>query len=273
MIFMLLKEIVNLMENKLSPKIFSLSPDIYGIQYGNCQENRLIKKIMLTMDLSLEAIHDAIKKKVNLIISYNGLVDKPITKFKQNLVNKLSLLSRTPITIFVLGSSFIAAEEGVSDTMAEKLYLKIDRTFNIRNRNGISIPLGRICIPMFFPEQNGHLNLEKLIKRIKANFDMKHVFYVGDLNNEIKKIAIMGGENSKQKFLKMATRYGCDCYISGRFSHRDAIFAKDIGLNLIEASYYNNIFFTLKKLSNFLSLEFPEEAFYCYDSNNPFNYC
>ena len=109
--------------------------------------------------------------------------------------------------------------------------------------------------------------------RIKANFDMKHVFYVGDLNNEIKKIAIMGGENSKLKFLKMATRYGCDCYISGRFNHRDAIFAKDIGLNLIEASYYNNIFFTLKKLSNFLSLEFPEEAFYCYDSNNPFNYC
>ena len=57
---------------------------------------------MLTIDLSLDAIHQAIKKKTNLIISYHGLIKNPIIKFKKNLVDKLSLLSRNPITIFVL---------------------------------------------------------------------------------------------------------------------------------------------------------------------------
>lgn len=270
---MLLKEIVNLMENKLSPKSYSLRPDIYGIQYGDCHENKIIKKVMITTDLSLEAINYAVKKKANLIISFHGLIEKPIIKFKKSLVNKLAFLSKNPVTIFVLDSSFIAAEEGVSDSMAEKLYLKIDRPFNIKNKNGKSIPLGRICTPKYFPEQKGPLKLNDLIKRIKNNFEMKNIFYVGDLNSKIKKVAIVGGINSKIKYLELAATYGCDCYISGGFKHHEAIFARDIGLKLINALYYNSIFFSLKKLNDFLSLEFPDDEFYCYDSRNPFNYC
>ena len=75
---MFLKEIVALLEKKLSPKSFSLRPEIYGIQYGDNNENKLIRKVIITLDLSLEAIHYAIKKKVNLIISYNGLINKTI---------------------------------------------------------------------------------------------------------------------------------------------------------------------------------------------------
>jgi len=270
---MFLKEIVNLLEKKFSPRSFCLRKEIYGIQYGVNDENKTIKKTMLTIDLSLDSIHHALKKKANLIISYHGLIDNPIMKFKKNLVDKLSLLSRIPITIFVLESSFIAAEEGISDTIVNKLYFKIDRTFNIKNKNGVSLPLGRICDPKYFPDQKGPLKLDQLIKRIKINFDMKNILYVGDLNNEIEKIAIIGGENSKIKYLEKAARLGCNCYITGCINHHEAIFAKEMGLNLIEISYFNSILFSLKKLCNFLSLEFPIDEFYCYDSNNPLNIC
>jgi putative NIF3 family GTP cyclohydrolase 1 type 2 len=252
MIKMLLKEIVSIMENKLSPRSFCLKQDIYGIQYGDCYENKTIKKIILTIDLSLAAIHHAIKKKANLIISYHGLIDKPLMKFKKNL---------------------IGAEEGISDTIAEKMFLKIDRTFDVINNNGVSIPLGRICNPMYFPDQKNPLKLDQLIKRIKTNFDMKNIHYVGDLNNEIEKIAIIGGENSKIKYLEKAARFGCNCYITGNIKHYEAVYARNIGLNLIEISYYDSILISLRKLSNFLSLEFPNDEFHCYDSNNPLNIC
>ncbi|MFX0072566.1 MAG: Nif3-like dinuclear metal center hexameric protein, partial [Candidatus Hermodarchaeota archaeon] len=80
-----LGEIISLLETKLSPKIYSLDNDFHGIQYGESELNRKIKKIMLTLDLSLDSIHNAIIKKVNLIISYRSLIRKPIYSFNKNL--------------------------------------------------------------------------------------------------------------------------------------------------------------------------------------------
>ena len=64
---MYLGEIVTLMENKVSPKLFKLNSEVYGIQYGQANTKKLVKKLMFTVDLSLEAIHFAVKNKINLI--------------------------------------------------------------------------------------------------------------------------------------------------------------------------------------------------------------
>ena len=270
---MFLKEIVALLENKLSPKIFSLYLETYGIQYGEYNEKKIIKKILITLDLSLEAIHYAIKKKVNLIISHHGLINKAIKKFNTNLINKLSLLSRYPLIIFILNDSFIAAEGGISDTIMEKLYLELDRTFDIKNKNSIKIPLGRISIPKKYPNQKKALKLIDLINRIKTNMNLTNIFYVGDLDNVIKKICIVGGEFQNIEYLEKAIKYGCDCYISGRFNYHEAVFARDIGLNLIEISHYSNEIFAMKRLYNCLSLEFPYDEFFWFDSKDPFYAC
>ncbi|MFX1258998.1 MAG: Nif3-like dinuclear metal center hexameric protein [Promethearchaeota archaeon] len=266
---MLLKEITELLEKKLSPKLFRLNSEVYGIQYGQINKMKLIKKVMFTVDLSLKAIHFAVKNKINLIISHHGLINNPIQKFNQNMVNKLSLLSNYPCSIFILNSSFIAAEGGISDTLSEVLYLKLDRTFNIKNKNGEKVPIGRICLPKKYPNQNGSFNLEDLIKRIKLNMDIKRVLYVGDLNKQIRKICVLGGEISNKKYIEKSIKYGCDCYISGRINYYDAIFARDIGFCLIEICHYNNEILALKKLCNIMSLEFPHDEFFLFESKNP----
>ena len=131
-----LKAITSILEKKLSPKLFKLDSEVYGIQYGISDPTRIIKKVLLTLNLSLEAIHYAFKNKINLIISYQGLITSPIDKFNRYLVNKLTILSKYPISIFVLNSSFIAAEEGISDTIMNALYLNLESTLNIENKNG-----------------------------------------------------------------------------------------------------------------------------------------
>ena len=268
---MYLKEIILLLEKKLSPKLFKLNSEVYGIQYGNSNPKKIIKKVMITLDLSIEAIHFAIKKKVNLIISYRGLIDKPIKNFNQNLVNKLSLLSKYPISIFVLNSSFIAAEEGISDTIMEALYFDLDRTFDIKNRIGERIPIGRICLPKDYPNQKQPLKLEGLMKRIKTTLCVKRISYVGDLNKIIKKICIVGGDNSNMESLERALKYGCDCYISCNINYKDAVFARDVQLCLITLCYYGSEIISLKKFCNVLSLEFPYEEIFLFESKDPFN--
>jgi len=266
---MLLQEIKAILKNKLSPKPFRMSSEIYGIHYGKSNNSKLIKKVMLTIDLSLQAIHFALKNKVNLIISHHSLIDKPIKKFNQIIINKLSLLSKYPLSIFVLNSSFIAAEGGISDTIVEVLYLKLGTIFQVKNNKGIKIPIGRICSPMIYLNKKHPFTLENLIKRIKTNLGLDYVSYVGDLKSVIKKICIVGANISNIDHIKKAMNLGCDCYISGKINYFDAIFARDRGLNLIETSYYKNGLLAMKKLSNILSLEFPQVEFIIFESKNP----
>ncbi|NVM34798.1 MAG: Nif3-like dinuclear metal center hexameric protein [Candidatus Lokiarchaeota archaeon] len=266
---MLIQEITAILTNKLSPKAFKINSETYGLYYDKNWNNKIIKKGMLTIDLTLEAIHYALKQKVNLIISYHSLINKPIKKFNQNIINKLALLSRYPVSIFVLNSTFISAEEGISDTIANALYLKIDSTFEIKNKNGIKIPIGRICSPINYLNKKQSFILENLINRIKTNLNLPYVSYVGDLKKSIKKICIIGGYISKTNYIKKAMNIGCDCYISGKINYFDAIFARDIGLNLIETSHYQNVILAMKKLCNILSLEFPEVEFFLFESMNP----
>ena len=263
---MYLEELKILLENKISPKLFRLNSEFYGFQYGQISKNKLIKKVMITLDLNLKAIHFAIKSKINLIISYHSLTNKPIKCFNSHIINKLSLLSKYPVLIFVLNSSYIAAEGGVSDTLMALSYLKLEESFNVKNKKGIDVPIGRICTPQYLQNEKGVLTLENLIKRIKHNLGANQISYVGDLKNIINKICIVGGDMSKTRYLEKALKYGCDCYISGKINHFGSLYAKDMGLNLIEASNYMAETIALKKLSNLLSLEFPRDEFLFFES-------
>ena len=91
---------------------------------------------------------------------------------------------------------------------------------------------------------------------------MINISYVGDLNREIKKICIVGGDTYDIKYLQKALKHNCDCYISSNIKYNEALFAKDIGLSLIELSYYKSGIISLKKLYNVLSLEFPYDEFF-----------
>jgi len=269
-ILILFQELKQILSKKLSPKAFRLNSEIYGLHYNKIRTNKIIKKVLLTIDLSLETIHFAIKNKVSLIISHHSLINKPIKNFTQNIIDKLALLSKYPISIYVLNSSFIAAEGGVSDTLVNTLYLKLEDTLEIKNKNGLKIPIGRICSPMNYPNEKNPFMLEDLIKRIKINLSLRSVSFVGDLGRVVKKICVIGGDISNTKLIKKAVNLGCDCYITGSINYFDAIFARDAGLNFIEVSHYNNEIIAMKRLYNVLSLEFPQVEFFIFESKNPF---
>jgi len=265
-----LQEIKKFLSRKISPKVFRLNSDVYGMQYDKKRSDGLIKKVMVTMDISLEAIHFAVKNKISLIIAYNSLIHNPIKKFSFTLINKLSLLSKYPISIFVLGSSFIGAEGGISDTLVSALHFKLENLFEIKNKVGIKIPIGRICTPRNYINKNHIIILEDILNRIKTNLNVNTISYIGDLNKFIKKICVVGGDNSNVSLITKAVKFGCDCYISGKINYEEGTFARDIGINLIEISTYKNGILTLKKLCNILGLEFPQVEFFLFESKDPF---
>jgi len=264
-----LEELKLLLEKEISPIIFKKPSEVYGFHYSNSVYKKKIKKIMITRDLNLKSLHFAIKNKINLIISLKGLIHKPIIDFNPNLINKLSLLSKYPISIFVLSSSFYAAEGGISDTIIEALFLKLDHSVEIKNSNGISIPIGRICIPNFYPGISKPFTLENLIERIRSNMNINSILYLGEIKSIINRICIIGGENFFDKHLDEILTQGCDCFITERVKRSTIDYLNDLGLNFIEIPFFNCEVLALKKLCNYLSLKFPYDEFCLFNSRNP----
>ncbi len=263
-----LNYIVSILENSYFPKIFILENEFYGIQYSSGNSSN-IKKVLLTVNLSLNAIHYAVINKFSLIISMFGLIEKAINNFETHLINKLKLISKYPLSIFILGSSFIAASGGISDTLVDILYLQKDRNYEKLGYKGFNIPIGRICSPKKYPNQSNEFKLEDLINRIKNNLDVGNIRYVGDNSRVIKNINVIGGEICSIDDIKRTTKEGCQCLLTCNIDYFSAEFASDVGLILVEIPFYEISMLTFNRLEKILSLEFPYIEFYLNKSINP----
>jgi dinuclear metal center YbgI/SA1388 family protein len=268
-ILLLLETIENYLNEKVAPKAYLIHPEIHGLHYDHSNKRKLIKKVMLTVDLTMEAIHEAVKNKTNLLLSHHGLFEYSINKFSKELINKLNLLTRYPISIYVLNSPFIAVECGISETIMELFSLKLENVFEIENSEGLLVPIGRICEPIYYSDRKREFTLEMMIKRIKANLNQRSVRYAGNLTKSVHKICIVGGDFFNPMYIRKAIEYGSECYISSTIDHTSAKLALDLGINIIEVPHFDCELVALKKLKNILSLEFPEIEFTVFDSKNP----
>ena len=266
---MLFKEITSALENRFSPKSFTFNGDEYGLQYGEIKPNKHIKKILLTIDLNVESIHFGLKNKINLIISRNGLICEPVKCFKGEMIKKLGLLSKYPVSIFVLNSSFIAADGGISDTVMELLYCQLDRPFTFRNHKNDNIPIGRICRPNLYSNNQVDIKLEDVLKRIESNLNIKGVRYIGRLSSRINKICIIGGEIPEFIPLEDLINSECNCIISGTLNQKLKNIALDYDINVVQISLHPIENVALRKLRNYLSLEFPYDDFFFFEVEDP----
>ena len=227
---------------------------------------------MLTVDLSVEAIQYAINNKINFIVSQYGLNYSPVKKYPTILVKKLILLSKFPISVFVLGSPFFVTENGVCDVIASKLFLNILDVLQTTNKVGKKIVIGRVCSPHEYPNQKKSFQLNHLLERSINNLETSIITYLGDLKQKIEKVAIVGIERVTDNTLINLKKSNIDCVISmGMLGHYESILANDLKLSVISLSFYDCVKKALEKMLNSLSLEFPNEEFVLFDSKNSYN--
>jgi dinuclear metal center YbgI/SA1388 family protein len=261
-----LKEIL---QNKIAPINYSIRGNFTGLQYGDIKLEKNISKILICVDLTIDSIYYALKKKVNLIISHHPIFPGKISHFRHLLINKLNLLSKYPISIYILNSPFISSENGISEIIAKTLYLKIDNLFKIKENNR-TIPIGRICRPLELAESNHDFTLKNLLERVRRNLNESNIFYVGELTKRIENICVVGGDTKERKYIIKAVKMGSDCYISSNLNHYLANLAQELGLCIVNISQHDTEMLALQNLRNFLSLEFPHDDFLIFESDDPF---
>lgn len=115
---MKLYEIVKFLENWANPKL-AASWDNVGLLVGN-QDNQ-VSKIMLSLDVTPNAIYKAVKNGVDLIITHHPLIFKPLKKINDPRILELI---KNDIAVYTMHTNLDFVQDGVNKILAKKLLLQ-----------------------------------------------------------------------------------------------------------------------------------------------------
>lgn len=107
-----------------APKALAYDWDPIGLQVGSY--NHQVKKVMVTLDVDMRVIEEAIAKDVNVIIAHHPLLFNPLKAVDTDsaIGNAVATLIRHQITVYAAHTNLDIAEGGVNDIIAEKLGLQ-----------------------------------------------------------------------------------------------------------------------------------------------------
>lgn len=219
-----------------------------GMQFGSFSAQ--VSKVMLALDTTEAVIDEAIAKGANLIISHHPFMFSPLVNLNYDspFGKMLTKVIKHQLNIMAFHTNFDVAEDGMNDELARLLDL-----------NDIHYVTDSIGVDSFLRVGSTDLTLEELLLKIKKAFQQDAIRYVGNLNQRIKTVGIVGGSGSTEMF--EAINAGCDAYITGQIPHHLGLEAKNYNLSIIEVSHAIE-FYGVKHLKEVLAQKFSDLEFF-----------
>jgi len=236
-----LASVIDILNNELKLKDQE-AWDNSGLQIGSREV--YINKIMLTIDMGMEALDLAIKEKVNLIITHHPFFFRPIKRIDTDTYDGriIKMLIKENINVYSIHTSYDMADKGVTPSLAEKLNIGKYEVLRIINTDGSGYGgIGEIT-PIKIIEYAG------FVKKALGT-DFVRLFCKGD--EIIKKVAFCGGSGSE--FIEDAIRQGAQVYITGDIKYHQAQEALKNNLCIIDAGHYNTEIHSLDTIRDILA--------------------
>ena len=215
-----IKDIYNLCNEKF-PFDKALEFDNSGILLNNIGA---IKKVYIALDLTTSILEKAINYKANLIITHHPFIFEDIReelkkKWKSKIWNSLK---KNNIALIAMHTNCDVSKQGLNKQLADKLDIKKPDFFN---KDNIGL-IGNL---------KKEIKINELINKLKTNLNLENVKFSGNLNDDIKKIAIVGGSGGE--YFIDAYNNGADLFISSEIKWHQFIYAKELNLNMIDISH------------------------------------
>jgi dinuclear metal center YbgI/SA1388 family protein len=135
---MLIKDVIQKL-TEIAPNKLAYDWDNVGMQIGD--KEREVRKILLTLDVTQNAIEKAVKNKVDLIISHHPFIFRSLKTITQPGILKLI---ENKIAVFCAHTNLDVAKNGVNQVLAEKL--------NLQNCEVISAETELSHVAVYVPE-------------------------------------------------------------------------------------------------------------------------
>lgn len=183
-----------------------------------------VRRALVTLDVTEEAIDYAISGGFNLILSHHPLIFKPLGSITEDnhISRKVIDLIKHDIAVISLHTRADKVGGGVNDILAEILGITDAVPFGEGD-------LGRIG------SLKEELSLEDFSYLLKGLLDCDGV-RVADAYIPVERVAVVGGDG--KSFVADAIAMGADTYVSGRIGYNVMTEAAEMGINLIEAGHF-----------------------------------
>lgn len=249
-----IEDIKNYMES-WAKNDYQLSWDNSGSQV---EFKDFTKSVVLAMDVTDKVIDKAIETESKLIISHHPMFfsgNKNIiegTYLGDNIIK----LIKNNISVFSYHTSMDVADDGVNDTLFEKLNLKGKSVLTYEEEKAMGL----------VGDFESAYSLEELDKFLKEKLQVKKIKYYGRNNRKIKKVAILGGSGAD--FIDIAKSNGVDAYITSDIKYHDGQRAYEEDLILIDLGHFYSERIILPKIKKRLEKNFRKLDFYIQEESS-----
>lgn len=236
-------ELADLLEKRY-PKSLAVEWDVVGLITGN--QELLLDKILLTVDITKEVIQEAIDLSVNLIISHHPLIldSNENSDIQSKRLELKSIIEKNSIALFILHTNADIAINGVNDSFAELLGLKEVRAIGTEKMARIGL------LPV-------EMTLKELAKKIQEILpsNKSAIQVSGILNQKIKTVALCGGSGSS--LLEQIRQTEAEVYVTADLKHHVVSDNKTMnGPCLISVSHWASEWVWLPQLKQQLENDF-----------------
>ncbi|XFA99431.1 Nif3-like dinuclear metal center hexameric protein [Candidatus Izemoplasma sp. B36] len=237
-------EIIKYFETKY-PTDLAYEWDNVGLQVGTL--NSKVERVLVTLDITKAVVKEAIKNKVNLIISHHPLMFKPMKNvvFDSPRGWIIKNLIQHNIAVYSAHTNFDVADGGMNDVLANVLGINnpelMDEVDNI-GRCGLI----------------NKIKLTDFVDFVKETFKLESVKVIGKTDKTVEKVGISGGSGSHHMYA--AKKKNCDVYITGDVTYHTALDAIQLGITLIDVGHHIEVIF-VEYIANLLQKQFKDINF------------
>lgn len=238
---------------KFAPKFLKEDYDNVGLMVGD--EQKEVKKVLLSLDCTNEVIGEAVELGVDLIITHHPLLFKrPKNIVKGDLLgNKIITLIQNDIVLYSCHTNLDSARDGINETLVKVLGFNSHQIIEpTEAKNYKDGGIGRLV------NFDKEIDLDDIIKIVKNNLSIKNMRVVRG-SKKVKALAIING--SGQDFFYKAKNLGVDCIITGDTTYHFASDFKEMGISIIDAGHFSTEFIAFLNTLEFLKEKFKDVEF------------
>ena len=236
--------------------------DEYQLSWDNSGSQIEFKEktdsVVLGLDLTDNLVEKAIETNSKLIITHHPMFFSGTKSIIEGsyLGDNIIKLIKNNISVFSYHTSMDIANNGVNDTLFEKLNLMNKKVLAREEEKSMGL----------VGDLSKSYTTEKLKKFLQDSLDYKKIKIYGKENNNIRKVAILGGSGAD--FISDAVRSGSDAFITGDIKYHDGQRAYENGILVFDVGHFCSEKMILEKIKNNLEKNFKNLNFYIEEGNS-----
>ncbi|MBR1747963.1 MAG: Nif3-like dinuclear metal center hexameric protein [Clostridia bacterium] len=254
-----ISQIIKSIEN-YAPISIAEDYDNCGLKIGNTDQN--VIGVLVTLDTNIDVVEEAKRKSCNLIVEHHPSIWKPLKTIDLRIPLNSALIgaAKAGIAVYSAHTNIDFAPGGLNDVVAKKIGL-----LDCMPLDGLSSPrLGFL---------DKSYTLREYAKLISAAFADDNVSTIGDLEKNIRKVAVInGGGGGSEEIIWDTYKAGCDVFVTGEVKHNVARLAKNLNYAIIQVGHYTSEAEFMPLMKKILLGDFPDVPVFCTDSiGSPYN--